>query len=266
MSKQPCPIVAIPACIAEVDGRTMHRVGQRYIESVIDLAGCQPLLVPAMGEVGCFKEMISRLDGLFLTGAASNVEPHHYNGTPSRAGTLHDPGRDSTSLPLIRAAVEMGIPVFAVCRGIQELNVALGGTLHQNIHELPGKSEHRMNRALPSELRVQVRHPIEIQPGGMLEKLMGRTGEIMVNSLHAQGIDQPGDGLFVEAYSDDGVVEAVSYPDAKGFVLGVQWHPEHQVPMQWPLSKAMFDAFGDACRANAEARKSGSAPSSIRAA
>jgi putative glutamine amidotransferase len=266
MSKQPCPIVAIPACIAVVDGRTSHRVGQKYIESVIEYAGGLPLLVPAMGEVGCFQEMVARFDGVFLTGAASNVEPHHYNGTPSRAGTLHDPGRDATALPLIRAAVEAGVPLFAICRGIQELNVALGGSLHQNVHELPGKGEHRMNRALPSEMRVQVRHPIAIQPGGMLERLCGRTGEVMVNSLHAQGIDRLAEGLFVEAVSDDGIVEAVSLPRAKGFVLGVQWHPEHQVPMQLPLSKAMFDAFGDACRKHLAARQGHASSSSIRAA
>jgi len=266
MSKRPCPIIAIPACVAIMDGRPSHRVGQKYIESVIELAGGQPLLVPAMGEVSCFKAMVRRFDGIFLTGAASNVEPHHYDGTPSRAGTLHDPGRDATALPLIRAAVEEGVPVFAVCRGIQELNVALGGSLHQNVHELPGKGEHRMNRALPSELRVQVRHPIEVQPGGMLERLTGRTGEVMVNSLHAQGIDRLADDLFVEAVSDDGIIEAVSMPGAKGFVLGVQWHPEHQVPMQWPLSKAMFDAFGKACRDYMAKRDGHAASSSIRAA
>ena len=249
-----------------MDGRTIHRVGQKYIDSVIEYAGGQPVLVPAMGEVGCFEEMVSRFDGIFLTGAASNVEPHHYEGTPSRAGTLHDPGRDATALPLIRAAVETGVPIFAVCRGIQELNVALGGSLHQNVHELPGKDEHRMNRALPSELRVQVRHPIAIQPDGMLQRLIGRTGEVMVNSLHAQGIDRLADGLFVEALSDDGIIEAVSMPGAKGFVLGVQWHPEHQVPMQWPLSKAMFDAFGQACRDFMAKRQGRASSSSIRAA
>jgi len=265
MSKDSCPIVAIPACLTEVEGRTMHRVGQRYVDCVIEFAGCQPLLVPACGEVSCFAELVTRFDGIFLTGAASNVEPHHYNGTPSRAGTLHDPGRDSTSLPLIRAAIEAGVPVFAVCRGIQELNVALGGSLHQNVHELPGKGEHRMNRALPSELRVQVRHPIEIQAGGLLERLTGRIGEVMVNSLHAQGIDRPAKGLFIEAISDDGIIEAVSKPAAKGFVLGVQWHPEHRVPAQWPLSKAMFDAFGEACRRHLAARQ-GHPSSSTRAA
>lgn len=254
MSKQPCPVVAIPACAVEIDGRSIHRVVEKYVSCVIDGAGCQPLLVPAVGEVGCFDEMVGRFDGIFLTGAASNVEPHHYDGAPSRTGTLHDPARDSTTLPLIRAAVAAGVPVFAVCRGIQELNVALGGTLHQNVHELPGKGEHRMNRALPSDDRYQPRHPINIQPGGLLEKLAGRTGEMMVNSLHAQAIDQPAEGLFIEAVSDDDIVEAVSMPRAKGFVLGVQWHPEHPIPMQWPLSKSMFDAFGAACRAKLDER------------
>ena len=149
-----------------------------------------------MGEVGCFRELVARLDGLFLTGAASNVDPEIYDGEPSRAGTLHDPARDATTLPLITAAIDIGVPVFAVCRGIQELNVALGGTLHQNVHELPGKNEHRMNRSVPSDERFEPRHPVTVQPGGLFEKMVGDTSEVMVNSLHAQAIDQPGDGLF----------------------------------------------------------------------
>ena len=277
MSTQACPIVGIPTCAVEIDGRPVHRVGQKYIDSVVDGSGCLPMLIPAVGEVGCFRELMARLDGLFLTGAASNVEPHLYDGEPSRTGTLHDPARDATTLPLIRAAVDCGVPVFAVCRGIQELNVALGGTLHQNVHELPGKNEHRMNRSLPSDDRFDVRHPIFLQQGGMLEKFAaesglahgsggsggsGGCGEVMVNSLHAQAIDRPADGLFIEALSDDGVIEAVSLPDAQDFVLGVQWHPEHPTCREWPLSKAMFDAFGEACRARIARRMAGGVSSS----
>lgn len=264
MSKQPCPIVGVPACAETIDGRSNHRVSTRYVSGLIDGAGCLPLLVPAVGEVACFKTLLERLDGLFLTGAASNVEPGHYDGKASREGTPHDPERDATTLPLIRLAVELGVPVFAVCRGIQELNVAFGGTLHQNVHELPGKNEHRMNRSLPSELRLGPRHPVALQAGGLLARLWDGGGEVMVNSLHAQAIDRPGDGLFVEAISDDGVIEAVSMPDAEGFVLGVQWHPEYPVPFDAPLSREMFDAFSAACRARLDARDA--APSSIRAA
>lgn len=264
MSKQPCPIVGVPACAVLIDGRPSHRVGAKYISSLVDGAGCLPLLVPAVGEVACFKTLLDRLDGLFLTGAGSNVEPHLYDGEPSRKGTQHDPDRDATTLPLIRLAVEHGVPLFAVCRGIQELNVALGGTLHQNVHELPGKNEHRMNRSLTPEQRFRARHPITLQPGGLLEKLNGGAGEVMVNSLHAQAIDRLADGLFVEAISDDGVIEAVSVPDAKDFVLGVQWHPESPVPFEAPLSDEMFTAFQAACRARMARREAGAA--SIRAA
>jgi putative glutamine amidotransferase len=264
MSKEVCPIVAIPACAVSLDGRLAHRVAESYVQGVVEGSGCMPLLVPPVGEVTCFEAMIDRLDGLFLTGGASNVEPHHYDGRQSRAGTLHDPARDGTVLPAIRAAIAAGVPILAVCRGIQELNVALGGTLHQNVHELPGKNEHRMNRALPPDERFQVRHPIMIQSGGLFEELTGGAEELMVNSLHAQAIDSLADGLFVEAVSDDGVIEAVSMPDAKGLVLGVQWHAERPHATATPLSEALFRAFGDACRARLAAR--GDAASSVRAA
>ena len=248
------PLVGIPTSYAQEDERGMHRTGGNYAEAVRGASGCAPVLVPALGGDHCFDSLVARLDGLFLTGGAPNVEPHHYDGPPSRKGTLHDPKRDATTLPLIRRAIEVGLPVFAVCLGIQELNVALGGTLHQLVHELPGKNEHRMDRTLPPSERHHVRHPILITPGGALDRLTDGAREVMVNSLHAQAIDRPAEPLFVEALSDDGVIEAVSMPTAKGFVLGVQWHPEGREPLKWPLSQAMFAAFGDACRAYAAAR------------
>jgi len=264
MSKEACPIVAIPACAVTIDGRLSHRVAESYVQAVVEGSGCMPLLIPPVGEVSCFESLIARLDGLFLTGGASNVEPHRYDGEPSRAGTLHDPARDETVLPAIRAAIRAGVPVFAVCRGIQELNVALGGTLHQNVHELPGKNEHRMNRALPPEERFQVRHPILIQPGGVFAELTGGAEELMVNSLHAQAIDRLADELIVEAVSDDGVIEAVSMPDAERLVVGVQWHAERPHAKATPLSEALFRAFGEACRDRLASRSSGA--SSVRAA
>lgn len=232
----------------------MHRVGEKYINAVYDVSGCTGVLVPAMAERHDFQILIDRLDGLFLSGSPSNIEPDHYDGEDSRRGTLHDSGRDNTTLPLIRAAIDAGIPVFAVCRGIQELNVALGGTLHQLVHEMPGKMDHRMNRRLPPSERFVPRHRIDLAPDGMLQRLADGADSVIVNSAHAQAIDQPADRLVVEAISEDGVIEAVSLKNSTTFTLGVQWHPEHPLAIEAPLSIAMFNAFGDACRKRARLR------------
>jgi putative glutamine amidotransferase len=253
MSK-PLPLVGIPANYALDDGRAGHRVGASYIDAVFEVSGCMAVLVPACGEKHDFGTLIDRLDGLFLTGGAPNVEPKNYGGPPSRPGTLHDPNRDATVLPLIRRAVEAGLPLFAVCLGIQEVNVALGGTLHQLVHEVPGKNEHRMDRTLPPGERGVPRHPVFPTPGGLLHRLAEGAGSVMVNSLHAQAVDRIADSLIVEGVSDDGVVEAVGMPGAKAFMLAVQWHPESRGALEWPLSQAMFQAFGDACRARRDAR------------
>ena len=253
--RKPLPLVGIPANYALDEGRAGHRVGASYVDAVFDASGCMPMLVPACGEKHDFDTLIDRLDGLFLTGGAPNVEPKNYGGPPSRPGTLHDPCRDATVLPLIRQAVKAGLPLFAVCLGIQEVNVALGGTLHQLVHEVPGKNEHRMDRTLPPGERGVPRHPVFTTPGGLLCGLAGGASSVMVNSLHAQAVDRIADALTVEGVSDDGVIEAVSMPGAKGFMLAVQWHPESRGALQWPLSLAMFEAFGDACRARRDARE-----------
>lgn len=248
------PIVGIPTSYAIEDERGMHRTGGNYIEAIFSASECMAVLLPAFGDRYDFDALVDRLDGLFLTGGAPNVEPHHYGGPPSRKGTLHDPRRDATVLPLVRKAIDAGLPLFGVCLGIQEINVALGGTLHPLVHELPGKNEHRMDRTLPSGERHAPRHPIHLTEGGYLQQLSDGASEVMVNSLHAQAIDRPAAVLKVEGISDDGVIEAVSMPSAKNFMLGVQWHPEAPGPLQWPLSQAMFRAFGDACRARCRAR------------
>lgn len=240
------PIIGIPACRIDLNGKPAHRVAGKYIDGLGSVTDCIPLMVPAFGDIEFAGQILQRLDGLLLTGAGSNVEPHRYDGPPSRAGTAHDPHRDGTSLPLIRAAVDAGVPIFAVCRGIQELNVALGGSLHQNIHELPGKNEHRMNRAADNDERFSVRHPIEIRPNGMLSEITGGAVREMVNSLHAQAIDRLADELVVEATSDDGVIEAVSLKSGNGFALGVQWHPEYPLSEDCVLSRKLFAAFSEA--------------------
>lgn len=249
------PLIGVSACTRQTDeGSVYHQVGHKYLAAVADGAGGIPLSIPAMADRIDLDALVDRLDGLFLTGSPSNVEPQHYAGPDFRPETERDPLRDAVTLPLILKAIEKGLPLFAVCRGHQELNVALGGTLHQHVEELPGKRDHRMRRDIPLEQRYDVAHPIDVKPGGMLEKLVGATGEVMINSLHAQAIDRPADGLFIEAVSDDGIIEAVSLPSAKGFLLSVQWHPEHPVALAWPLSRAMFAAFGDAARAHSRTK------------
>lgn len=229
-------------------GDAYHRVGQKYILSVVHAAQCMPVLIPALGDWYDSADLMPRLDGLLLTGSPSNVEPERYGGGRSRAGTAHDAARDATTLPAIRGALDSGVPLFAICRGHQELNVALGGTLHQNVHELPGKRDHRSNKSLPYDDRYRACHRISIREGGVLRALNGGADTALVNSLHAQAIDRLADRLEIEAVSEDGVIEATSVTVARAFALSVQWHPEHPVALDWPLSRAMFAAFGDACR------------------
>jgi putative glutamine amidotransferase len=174
------------------------------------------------------------------------VHPSHYGAGESLTPDRHDPARDATTLPLIRAAVARGLPVLTICRGIQELNVAMGGTLLQNVHDLPGRHDHRGKGDGSIEVAYGPKHMVSVT--GALARIVG-ANQIMVNSLHGQAVDRPGDGLAVDAVADDGTIEAVSAPNAPGFVLGLQWHPE----WRWaenPASVAIFRAFREACRAH----------------
>ena len=257
----PLPVVGVPADVRRIGIHPFHAVGEKYINAVAHGAAALPVLIPAFGEgqdlhpmVGHvdIEDLVSRLDGLFLTGSPSNVEPHRYGGPPSAEGTLHDAQRDVTTLPLIEAAIADGLPLFAVCRGIQELNVTLGGTLHQQLDAVPGLIKHSEDKSLPREAQYDPSHQARLAPGGLLAGLAG-ADEIGINSLHNQGIDRLSEALVAEATAPDGIVEAVRVRDASGFTLGVQWHPEWRV-RENPLSMAMFGAFGDACRARAAAR------------
>ena len=242
------PLVGIPCCVRSISERLFHTVNERYPNAVVDAAGCLPVIIPALGPKIDLGSLLDGLDGLLLTGSPSNVEPHQYGGPPSQEGTLHDPDRDATTLPLIREAVRRDMPVLAICRGIQELNVALGGTLHQRIFEMPERFNHRRRRRLltvPDDERYGPAHPVALTPGGFFARLAG-SEEIIVNSLHGQGIDRPAPGLVIEAVAPDGQIEAVSRPEAR-FVVGVQWHPEYK-PLQNPFSRALFAAFAQACR------------------
>ena len=227
-------------------------VGEKYARAVMDAARAAPVLIPALAEELGFDELLERLDGLLFTGSSSNVEPHQYQGAPSEPGTLHDPARDATTLPLIRKAVQAGVPVFGICRGFQEMNVAFGGTLHQKLHELPGHLDHRDDETQPLEVQYGPAHDVTLEPGGVLRALA--PGErIRVNSLHSQGIEHLGDELAVEARAPDGVIEAFRVRAARRFALAVQWHPEWRV-MSNPFSCALFAAFGEASRERAQSK------------
>jgi putative glutamine amidotransferase len=249
MSGRNLPLIGIPSCLRSINERAFHTVNERYPNAVIDAVGGLPLLIPAIGPKTDCGALLDRLDGLLLTGSPSNVEPFHYGGPPSREGTLHDPDRDATTLPLIREAVRRNMPVLAICRGIQELNVALGGTLHQRIFEMPERFNHKRRQrpmTIPESERYGPAHSVALTPEGLLARLAGAT-EIMVNSLHGQGIDRPAREVVVEAVAPDGQIEAIRLPSGR-FVVGVQWHPEYK-PLENPFSRALFAAFAQACHA-----------------
>jgi len=236
-----------------VGAHPFHMVGEKYARAVLDAAGAAPLLIPSLADELGFDELLQRLDGLLFTGSPSNVEPHLYAGAPSAPGTLHDPARDATTLPLIRKAVRAGVPVFGICRGFQEMNVAFGGTLHQKLHEVPGYLDHRDDGSQPLEVQYGPAHDVTLEPGGVLRAL-AVSDRIQVNSLHNQGIDRLGAELAVEARAPDGVIEAFRVRDAQRFALAVQWHPEWKV-MSNPFSRALFAAFGQASRERASVKE-----------
>jgi putative glutamine amidotransferase len=246
------PLIGIPVCVRDQEGQPFHIVGQKYIKAVAEAVGGLPLLIPALGDQLAFADLVQRLDGLLVTGSPSNVAVHHYGGPPDRAESPQDPARDATTLPLIRAAAATGLPMFCICRGLQELNVALGGTLHTEVHKQPNRIDHRAAGADYDE-RYGPRHPVQLTAGGLLARILG-ADQITVNSLHWQGIDRLADSLAIEAQAPDGTIEAVQIKNSRGFALGVQWHPEYRV-MENPVSRALFSAFGDAARAQAQARQ-----------
>ncbi|MBA1204036.1 gamma-glutamyl-gamma-aminobutyrate hydrolase family protein [Pseudomonas capeferrum] len=242
------PLIGVSACRQQVGRNPSHTVGDKYVEAAA-FAGT-PLILPARDMPGDAQALLATLDGILFTGSPSNVEPHHYNGAPSLEGTRHDPARDRLTLPLLQAAIKAGVPVFCICRGFQELNVALGGTLHQRVHELPGFLDHREPQEASLEVQYSPRHAVDTAPGGLFDRL-GLATRFEVNSLHSQGIDRLAPGLRVEARAPDGLIEAVSMADAPGFVLGVQWHPEWRFAEN-PVSLRLFEAFREACTARAE--------------
>jgi putative glutamine amidotransferase len=237
------PLIGIPADRRILGKHPFHCVGEKYITAVAEGANAIPVLIPSLGEALDLTDVLSRVDGVLLTGSASNVEPHRYSGPGSEPGTWHDPHRDATTLPMIPLAVRAGLPILAVCRGFQEMNVAFGGTLHQKLHEV-GFNDHRDDESQPLEVQYAPAHEVVLSADGLFRRWMGRD-RMTVNSLHSQGVNALGKGLSVEATAPDGVIEAFRVTDAPAFAVAVQWHPEWQFATN-EFSRALFAAFGEA--------------------
>jgi putative glutamine amidotransferase len=246
------PLVAVATDTKPIDNYIWHAAPQQYLEAAISGAGVLPVLVPSFGDRLDLDGLLSSVDGVMLTGSRSNVHPSLYGEEATEANGPYDPARDATTLPLIRRAIERGVPLLAICRGIQELNVALGGTLATEIQERPGSLDHRAPVSDNHDERFAIRQSVSIRPGTCLAGVFG-AGDIKVNSVHRQAIDRLGKWLQVEAVAEDGTVEAVSVKDAPAFAVGVQWHPEYWVKSD-SNSARIFRAFGDAVRAHAADR------------
>jgi putative glutamine amidotransferase len=239
------PIVLVPACNRVLGHHPFHIAGKKYIDAV-RLAGCQPLVVPsaALDELDA---LLALADGLLLTGSPSNVHPGHFDEGVHDPALPLDTARDAWTLPLIPKALARGVPLLGICRGMQETNVALGGSLYQAVQDVPGCNDHRADDAAPVAVQYGPSHSVSVEPGGALARMLDRS-RFDVNSLHAQAVSRLADGLRVEARAPDGVIEAFSRPAAPGFTLCVQWHPEW-LAQDNPVSMQLLAAFGDACRA-----------------
>ena len=245
------PVVGVIANAHRVERRfTAQIVGERNLRAVAEVCGALPVIfagAPDITDIGALLEVV---DGVLLTGARANVHPTRFHTEPHAKHEPYDEARDALALALVEVCVARGVPIFGVCRGFQEMNVAFGGSLHPEIRELPGRMNHRMPRLETGEIHPDPavifadRHDVHLVPGGAFARLFG-TETIRVNSLHGQGILEPGKRIVVEGVAEDGTIEAIRIADAPGFALGVQWHAEHDAQRN-PVNRALFQAFGEA--------------------
>lgn len=249
------PIVAVTSCARMIEGTPGHSVYDKYVRAVAVCSGALPLVIPAMGDAIDRRTLLSRIDGIMLTGSPSNVFPEIYGKEATPEAEPHDRERDQTTLPLIREAIEAGLPLFAICRGMQELNVAYGGSLHVRIHELPGRMDHRRPPHPDPDIQHGPQHSVQLTPDGQLRQILG-CRELEVNSLHWQAVDRLAPNLAVEAVAPDGTIEGIRVEGAESLALGVQWHPEYKA-WEHESSRRLFEAFGDAVRERAAGRGSG---------
>ena len=258
------PLIGIAASHHMVeDTYAVQATGTRTIEAVAAVSGCLPMLLPGMPDTQDIADLLQTLDGIILTGGRANVHPKFYGEELTEAHGQMDEDRDAVVLPLIRAAIDAGTPVFGLCRGIQEMNVALGGTLWPEVGDLPGKHRHRMPKGCKDpEIIFRIREEVRLLPGGELNKILGKD-HVRTNSLHGQAIRDPGKRVVVEGWAADDTIEAISVAGAPRFALGVQWHPEYDAHVD-PVSRPLFEAFGDAARSR-QMERLGAAPRYARA-
>lgn len=240
------PVVLMSMGAQERKGHDYQVMTHKYIVPLVEIAGCVPVLVPTCCGTDDLEQYLDMADGVYLTGAGSNIDPALYgqeNLTPEKA---QDRDRDLFDLPLIKAAIARGLPIFAICRGMQEINVALGGDIYQKLYAEPGFNDHRENTDDPVDVQYAEAHKVRIDPGSWLAKVLG-SEEVGVNSLHGQGVKTLAKGLEPLAHAEDGLVEAYHAPSLSPFLFAVQWHPEWRAA-QNPVSVKIFEAFGEACR------------------
>ncbi len=246
------PLIGLPTDCKRIGPHPFQAVGEKYIRAVLDTGVGTPVLLPSLQPTLPLAELLDDLDGLLLTGSYSNIEPHHYSDEPSWDGNVHDPGRDATTLSLVRLAIEKHVPILAVCRGFQEVNVALGGSLLQRVHESPPHFDHREDTSQPLDIQYAPVHEVVLSADGWLAGLAG-SDRAMVNSLHGQGIRQLGRDLIVEARAADGLIEAIRLDAPDPFLLAVQWHPEWKV-RENAFYTGIFRLFAAAARKRADHR------------
>jgi len=247
------PVVGVIGNAHRIENRfNVQGVGERSLRAVAEVADALPLMFASAADITDLGGLLEVVDGVMLTGARANVHPSRFRTEPHAKHEPYDESRDALALALVEACVARGIPLFGVCRGLQEMNVAYGGTLHPEIRELPGRINHRMPRLPTGEIHPDPavifadRHDVKLVPGGAFATLLGRD-TIRVNSLHGQGILDPGERIVVEGVAEDGTIEAIRIADATGFALGVQWHAEHD-PQHNAVNRALFEAFGQALK------------------
>ena len=241
------PVIGIIGNHYLIDGSyPVHAGGTMNSEAIAQVAGCMPLLVPSDPRFVSVPELLEACDGFLLTGGRPNVHPEEYGESPTKAHGAFDRNRDAISLPLVRACVERGQPILGICRGFQEVNVAMGGTLHPEIRELPGRDNHRMPPDGTIEEKFALRHSVRFTTGGVFHRLMGAE-EVMTNTLHGQGVVTAGNRVVIDGYAPDGTPEAIYIDGAPGFALSVQWHPEYNAAND-PVSRPLFTAFGEAAK------------------
>jgi putative glutamine amidotransferase len=246
------PLVGLPADTTEKDGFIYHSLGDKYVRALTEVADVEAVMIPNAIDAGNIDGLLAHFDGVLMTGAVSNVHPPHYGEEPTADHEPYDHHRDAITLQLIRRVIDRGIPLFCICRGFQELNVAMGGSLETELQRGEGRLDHRAPKSESIDERYGPRHAVAISKGGLLDTMLGKS-ETMVNTIHRQGIKKLGSGLNVEATAPDGIIEAVSVNGAKAFAFGTQWHPEFKAAAN-PDSVKLFTAFGNAVRAHRRAR------------